>query len=291
LILNSCAKLNLYLAVLNKRKDKYHNLSTLFERIDLSDTIILKSRRDSAIKIICADTQVPKDSSNLCYRSAQLLQQKYKCLKGIEIKILKRIPVGAGLGGGSSNAASTLVGLNKLWGLRLSRAELSRVAKKIGCDVPFFIADSSFAIGSERGDKIRPLPALKKVNLWHVLVVPRVHVSTPLIYGKWDEYSGLTRKSRNVKMNNLAFLKKGLFKVERLLYNSLEEVTTKIYPEVSRVKRELANLGLKAILMSGSGPAVFGIASSRKEAVTVGRQLKKHVSWRVFVARTSKGPL
>jgi 4-diphosphocytidyl-2-C-methyl-D-erythritol kinase len=287
LVLNSCAKLNLYLLVLNKRKDKYHALKTIFERISLSDKIILRGRRDKLIKIICSDPQVPKDEANLCFRSAKLLQQKFNCLRGIEIEIVKHIPVGAGLGGGSSNAATVLMGLNRLWRLNLSRSRLVSLAKEIGCDVPFFIYQSSFALGSARGDKIKPLPLLKGVRLWHLLVVPKIKVSTPLIYAKWDEYSGLTRKNCNDKMINLALRKNRLFREGGLLYNSLEEVTTRLYPEVKRVKTELARLGLKSILMSGSGPAVFGIASSRKEAATIERQLKKKSrSWRVFVART-----
>jgi 4-diphosphocytidyl-2-C-methyl-D-erythritol kinase len=287
LVLNSCAKLNLYLLVLNKRKDKYHNLRTLFERISLSDKIILRERRDKLIKIICRDPQVPKDETNLCFRSAKLLQQKFNCLKGIEIEIVKRIPVGAGLGGGSSNAATLLIGLNRLWKLNLSKKRLAELGKRIGCDVPFFIYDTPFALGTERGDKVRPLLSLKGTRLWQVLVVPRIKVRTPLIYAKFDEYSGLTRKNCNDRIINLALRKNQLSRQDDLLYNSLEEVTTRFYPEVKRIKIKLASLGLKTILMSGSGPAVFGIASSRKEAATIERQLNKEGrSWRVFVTRT-----
>jgi 4-diphosphocytidyl-2-C-methyl-D-erythritol kinase len=286
LVLNSCAKLNLYLLVLNKRNDNYHNLATLFERIDLSDKIILKPRRDKLIKIICSDPQVPKNETNLCYRSAKLLQQKFNLLKGIEIEIIKHIPVGAGLGGGSSNAATVLMGLNKLWKLKLNKKTLVNLAKEIGSDVPFFIYNAPFALGSQRGDKIRPLLSFKKTRLWHILVVPRIKVSTPLIYSKWDEYSGLTRKTCNVKIISLALRKNCLFEKGNLLCNSLEEISARLYPEVGQIKRKLASLGLKSILMSGSGPAVFGITSSRKEALTLQRQLKMRRSWRIFVAKT-----
>src|SRR4030042_869033 len=121
LALDSYAKLNLYLAVRNIRQDNYHNIKTVFERIDLCDRIILKPRRDNKIKIICNHPLVPKDNSNLCYRSARLLQDYSGIKSGLDIEIIKRIPVASGLGGGSSNASSVLLGLNKLWKLNLPR--------------------------------------------------------------------------------------------------------------------------------------------------------------------------
>ncbi len=289
LVLKSYAKLNLYLEVLNIRKDNYHNIETVFERIDLKDTIILKARPDRLIKIICGNHSVPGDSSNLCYRSAALLQRTFKIKHGLDIKIIKRIPVGSGLGGGSSNAATVFLGLNRAWRLGLSRAKLTDLAKKIGSDVPFFLYDSPFAEGTNRGDRIRPLPALKRVRLWHILVMPEIKVSTPLIYRRWDKGRTfkLTKRRRNAKILLSAILKKDLCLISQLLFNSLEEVTISLYPEVCRIKEALATLGLKSILMSGSGPAVFGIVASRKEAVSISRQLKaKHRSWQVYVTRT-----
>jgi len=287
LILYSHAKLNLYLEVLNIRKDNYHNIKTVFERIDLRDKILLTPRLDKKIKIISKDPCVPKDETNLCYRSAKLLQDKFNIHKGLDIHILKRIPVGAGLGGGSSNAASVLIGLNKLWKLRLSQDRLCYLAKAIGCDAPFFIYQVPFAIASMRGDKIKPLEMLKATRLWHVLVIPKIQVSTPLIYRKWDTYSTLTRTQVDVNILLLALKKKELSSIGTLLFNSLEQVTVKLYPEVARIRERLAMLGTKSILMSGSGPAVFGIASSRKEAVSIGSKLRKgNKSWRVFVTKT-----
>jgi 4-diphosphocytidyl-2-C-methyl-D-erythritol kinase len=287
LILHSYAKLNLYLEILNRRKDSYHNIKTLFERISLSDKIILKSRPDKLINIACSNPEVPKDSTNLCFRSAKLLQEKFKVEQGVDIKITKNIPVGAGLGGGSSNAAAVLLGLNKLWKLNISRKKLARLASIIGADVPFFIYDISFALGTARGDKIRPLRNLKKRLLWHILAVPKIKVLTPLIYEKWDKYSGLTRPKYNVNILILG-LRKGNFPLETgLLFNSLEAVTAKLYPEVARAKETLIRRGLKSILMSGSGPAVFGIVSSRKEALNIARQLKKmDRSRKIYVTKT-----
>ncbi len=290
-VLKSYAKLNLYLQVLKLRKDNYHSIKTLFERVDLADKIILKTRRDKKIKITCSCPGVPSDNSNLAYRSAKLLQDKFKVDSGVDIKIIKRIPAGAGLGGGSGNAAFTLLGLNRLWKLNLGQGRLVKYAREIGSDVAFFIYNCRFALGSGRGDKIKPLKALNKIQLWHILVVPKIKVSTPLIYRKWDELkpkkAGLTEAPYDVKILPSALLKRDLAKAGKTLFNSLETVTAGLYCEVKRIRERLAKMGLERILMSGSGPAVFGITSSRKEAVGLARQLSKESkSWQVFVTKT-----
>ncbi|MBI4981755.1 MAG: 4-(cytidine 5'-diphospho)-2-C-methyl-D-erythritol kinase [Candidatus Omnitrophica bacterium] len=287
ILVKAYAKVNLFLAVLNKRKDNFHNLNTIFSRIDLADRITLKLIPDNEIKVICAHQSVPKDDSNLCFKAAKLLQQKCKCNCGVEIKIDKQIPVGAGLGGGSSDAAATLIGLNKLWKCNLSQKQLVNFAGKIGSDVAFFIYGLPFAQGLSRGEKVRKLPQLDKLRLCYILVVPKMHVSTPLIYRKFDEFLGLTKPGDNVKILNLALRKESNFDIKSFLFNSLEEVTTRIYPEVKLVKEKLADFGLKLILMSGSGPAVFGVVSSRKEAVALGKKLKKQkMPWQIFATRT-----
>lgn len=294
LTLKSYAKLNLFLKVLNLRKDNYHNLETIFERIDLHDRIILKSLPGNSIKISCNNPSVPVDSKNLCYRAALLLQKAYKVDKGVEIKIIKKIPVGSGMGGGSSNAATTLLGLNKLWRLGASRKKLVQLAKKIGADVPFFIYDTPFAKGTKRGDEIKPLGALKDVRIWHILVVPKIHVSTPSIFKKWDSFcvknsylAGLTSPVSGVKILTSVIRKNALSNVGESLFNSLEAVTISLYPEVGSIEYKLSKLGLKSILMSGSGPAVFGVVASRKEALRLEKQLRSgSTSWQAFVVRT-----
>ena len=290
LTLNSYAKLNLYLEVLHKRKDNYHNIKTIFERIGLADKIILKSRRDKKINITCNVAAVPQAHFNLAWRSAKLLQDIFNIDKGVDIKIIKRIPVGSGLGGGSSNAAAVLVGLNKLWKLNVTEHKLAGLAGKLGCDVPFFIYNSPFAQGEARGDKIKPLKALINVRLWHILVVPKIGVSTASIYKRWDNESKtfkLTMPKYNVNILILALRKNGLSLIGDALFNSLGQVTAALYPQINAIKEKLIKLGVKAILMSGSGPAVFGIVSSRKEALSLSRQLKMNSSFgEVFVSRT-----
>ena len=289
MILTSRAKLNLYLKVGSKRKDHYHTLDTLFERIDLCDKIVLTPRVDSRIKITSDSRQIPKDASNLAWRAARLIQKTCQVDQGLDIKIIKRIPVGSGMGGGSSNAASVLVGLNKLWKLGLSRKRLMDLGSQLGADVPFFIADSPFAIGSQRGDKISSLKALSRLRLWHVLVVPKLHVSTAEVYQKWDDLAQkvrLTSAVSSVKLITLALRRKDFSLLGKALFNSLEQVSINLYPQIGRVKKKLSRLGAKSILMSGSGPAVFGIVSSKNEALSLVRQLRGNRYWQAYVART-----
>jgi 4-diphosphocytidyl-2C-methyl-D-erythritol kinase len=298
LVTKSFAKLNLYLQVLNKRKDNFHNLSTLFARIDLADTLIFRKRKDNLIKIKCDSRQVPRDKTNLGYRAAALLRQKFNLSFGIEIEIKKRIPVGAGLGGGSSNAASVLLGLNRLWNLNLSKAKLANLGAQLGSDVPFFIHQEKFALGSQRGDKIKPLASLDKLKLWFILVYPNFKVSTPLIYQKFDTcltakpwargpFSRLTRPRCNVKILTSQLLKKGKAVDVHCFFNGLEAITSDLYPEVNQVKKALCGIGLDKVMMSGSGPAVFAICNSGKQAQDLKKKLSKlYKTWQIFVVST-----
>lgn len=302
MLCRSYAKLNLYLAVLDKRPDHYHNLITLFERIGLYDSITLTARADGRIRIRCSCPGVPRDATNLCYRSAALLQEVSGCGMGVDILLKKRIPPGAGLGGGSSNAASVLAGLNRLWGLGYGLKKLSVLGAQIGADVPFFLYDTSFALASGRGDRIAPLQAQLKKPLWHVVIVPQHIVPTPVIYKKWDELSGkragsssamkmLTKHRKNVKLllQYIKYLKNSEdFRCfGDFLFNDLEPVTESLYPEVRRVKAALKTLGVHAVMMSGSGPAVFGIVRSRKEAALLVKTLKRrNTSWKICAVPT-----
>jgi 4-diphosphocytidyl-2C-methyl-D-erythritol kinase len=283
----SFAKLNLYLRLVNKRKDNFHNLSTLFARIDLADTLIFRKRADNLIKIKCNHPDVPTDATNLCYRAAALLKQERRLDFGVEIELKKCIPVGAGLGGGSSNAASALLGLNRFWNLNLPKTKLVNLGSKLGSDVPFFMHQAKFALGSQRGDKVTPLASLNKLKLWFILVYPNFKVATPLIYQKFDDYSGLTRPRGNVKILTSQLLKKGKAVDAGCFFNSLEAITSSLYPAVNQVKNALCNMGLDKVMMSGSGPAVFAICDSRLQAQSLkNRFCKQHKSWKVFVTST-----
>lgn len=305
--IKSYAKLNLYLRVLNKRKDNYHSIITLFERIDLYDRIHLRPRKDSEVRLICADTDLPQGKSNLACQAAYLLQEKLDINKGIDIRIKKRIPIAAGLGGGSSNAAAVLIGLNRLWNLNLNREKLISFGKMLGADVPFFLYATSFALGLKRGDQIK----IKRIKnrFWHVLVVPEVRISTAAVYRKLDQIcrlstfkpvrsapislnferkvERLTKPLDDVKMLLLTLRKNNLVLLKKLAFNQLETAASELYPKLTRIKNELLNrISGDEISISGSGPAMFVFVSSRKEGERLCRQLGRTRQRKVFLVRT-----
>jgi 4-diphosphocytidyl-2-C-methyl-D-erythritol kinase len=215
------------------------------------------------------------------YKAADLLRKDFARLEGLDIRLNKRIPVASGLGGGSSNAASILLGLNKLWHLGLSRQELFKYASKIGSDVPFFISENKFAVGTGRGEKIRNLHNLGR--LWHILVVPRKKLSTKEIYSGLN--LRLTKNRDDVNMLIYALKKKDLSTLGEYISNDLEKVASKVFPKLLQIKKKLMELGIKIQSLSGSGPAIFGITGSRKEAERKAKSLRSK-GWQVFVVRT-----
>lgn len=287
LILESPAKLNLYLEILNKRSDGFHNVKTVLERIGLYDEITLVLRKDSRIILRCDNKSVSEDASNLAYQAALLLQEKSRKKLGVTIRIKKRIPVACGLGGGSSNAATVLLGLNRIWKLGLKKEGLAGIAQNLGSDVPFFVYERPFVLGSGRGEKITPLTALKH-KFWHILAVPPKEIPTKLAYKIWDKNKTirLTKELKDIKIITLALRKKDLNLLSKTLFNSFNTVAERICPQVLTLKKRLRGLGVEAISMSGKGPAVFGIVSSRKEAESAVKQLKARQDWFVYAVRT-----
>ena len=283
LTLKAPAKINLYLNVLNKRPDGFHNIETIFEKVDLCDRITLRIRR-RGIKIYCRQKEVPCDKRNLCFKAAQMLLERFNCPYGVTIKIVKRIPVAAGLGGGSSDAASVLLGLNRLFHLRLGQDELLQMASALGADVPLFILPDSRALGRGKGEILTPLE-LKGKN-WYVLVVPKaLSVSTRRMYQ--HPRITLTKRPSSVKIVLHTLEKGDLTSLEKYSYNSFEGIIQKKYKQVLDIKKALKSFGAQASLMSGSGPCVFGIIKRRKEAIGIRGKLRvKHKQWRVVVTRT-----
>ena len=282
----SPAKINLYLDLLEKRSDGYHNIVTVFEKIDLCDKIRLTTSK-SNITVSSNLKELPQDENNLAYHAASLLKETYNVSEGVDIYIEKKIPVAAGLGGGSSNAAITLKGLNKLWELDLTDKELSEIAKKIGADVPFFIFNHSFALGKERGDDIKPLKS--GLELDHVIISPPVNVSTKEIYEKSN--LGLTGNRPDVKMMVRAIEESDLEGVKKYLHNALEGVVTKKVTDISKVKSFVRKRGFDAIKVTGSGPTIFVLTNEGKEAVKLKEEILKsfckfQTNWRIFVAKT-----
>jgi len=279
--LRAPAKLNLYLKVINKRKDGYHNIVTLFERIHLFDDIQMALNNEKKIRIFCAHPQVPAGPKNLAYRMAHLLREDFALEDGVDIRILKRIPVAAGLAGGSSNAAAVLIGLNKLWRLSLTKSEMISYAKRVGADVAFFLQDCSWGVGTERGDRVKRLAI--KTKLWHILVVPKVKVYSGAAYGGLNLQ--LTKKDDDVNILIRHLRRKDLTGVSNSLLNDLESSTFRLCPNIIRIKKSIENLSKRGAVLSGSGPAVFGLAESRQQAENMKSVLARRYS-QVFIVRT-----
>jgi len=282
LTLKAPAKINLYLNVLNKRPDGFHNIETIFEKLDLCDEIRL-SRRKQGIKIFCRHKDVPEDKTNLAYQAAQALLNKTHRSDGVEIRIIKKIPVACGLGGGSSDAASTLLGLNKLWGLGLLYSQLQAIAQKLGADIPFFLLQEVSALGRGKGGILTPLKTERRH--WYVLVIPPLKVSTPEMYRALR--SVLTKRPHGVKIVLRALEKGHLSALDKCSYNSFGRIIQKRYTVVQEIEKALKSSGARATLLSGSGPCVFGIAQTRKGAMDIGRRLKaRKKNWQVIITRT-----
>lgn len=274
LTLASPAKLNLVLRVVGKRPDGYHELVTLFHRISLSDTLQLH-KRNSGIRLLSSHPRVPK-KTNLIVRAFHLLKARHPFSGGVTVRLRKRIPVAGGLGGGSSNAATFLIGMNRLFDLGLTVKELVRVGEALGADVPFFMSEARHAIGRGRGDEIQPLPFKKR--LWFVLIPGTKGLSTR------DVYSGLRNSKRRVSLTRVnhgvrmasAFLEKGsLSRADRLLGNDLQGSAERIRPSLRKRRERLSGLHLGTCQMSGSGPTLFILFSSEEKALRALRQIRR----------------
>jgi 4-diphosphocytidyl-2-C-methyl-D-erythritol kinase len=268
MVVRAPAKVNLYLDVVGKRKDGYHEISTLFLKIRLADKLYFKKIK-KGIKLSCTGIPVPTDSSNLVYKAALLMQQAGKTGQGVHIRMVKNIPVGAGLGGGSSDAAATLRGLNRLWKLWLPEKTIFRLGARLGADVPFFLLKETAAWGRGRGDRLTPVKLLKK--FWFVLIKPAFAISTKEIYSGIT--GNLTKKKNDVKLLVHALNNYDVTVVGKLLYNRLETVAFKRYSSLTRFKKMLSALGVRAVLMSGSGSVIFGLLDAQEKALCVQRQL------------------
>jgi 4-diphosphocytidyl-2-C-methyl-D-erythritol kinase len=270
------AKVNLTLRVLGKRTDGYHDILSLMQRISLCDEMLF-SPRDSGVVVRCPDSSLPEDEGNIAYRAAAAFISRTKFLPGVEIAIRKKIPIAAGLGGGSSNAAATLMTLNEIAGYPLTREELMRMGTELGADVPFFIfGDTAWASGI--GDLLTaaaPLPRLR-----FVLVNPGFTVSTKMVYQSLN--LGLTNPSIRYSIPRFST-------VEDLicgLTNDLEKVTVRRHPVLDRIKNLLLENGARGALMSGSGPTVFGIFTDEASALQAEKNLRQGNQWSVFGAHS-----
>ena len=249
--IKSNAKINLTLDIIGKRADGYHLLRSVMQPIPLYDTIMIRQEKED-ISINCNLPYIPTDQRNLIYKAAQLFFQKTGVQSGIHVAIEKQIPVGAGLGGGSSNAAAILIALNAFYQTGISNEQLSEWSLSLGADVPFFIANQT-QLAEGIGEKLTLLPSMPACELF--LIMPPFSINT-----KWA-FEQLTTLDAPCKTDDMiAALQKGsIIDVAAQLGNQLEEVITKRYPQIKQFKQALLKNGALGASMTGSGSAVFGI--------------------------------
>jgi 4-diphosphocytidyl-2-C-methyl-D-erythritol kinase len=276
------AKINLGLRVVGKRSDGYHLLDTVMVPVSLYDDIKISSprsaakRRSARLTVTCDHPLVPGGKKNIVYQAAARFLEEYGIDREVHIDIVKRIPVGAGLGGGSSDAAATLLGLNRLFHIQSPVRKLLQLAASLGADVPFFIRGVP-ARATGVGERLSPLTTLPR--FWLVILYPEIVVSTAWVYN--NARLKLTKPTAKTSITTL--LRNPEF--GRLLVNELEPVAIARYPRVGALKEKLIEAGAGGALMSGSGSAVFGIFSSLAKARQAFNRLHKEEGVQAFIAR------
>ncbi len=285
------AKINLHLEVIGDRPDGYHELVMIMQSVDLGDTLHLRANGTDQIRIFCENPQVPLDKTNLVYKAVRLMQKKYSKVSnnfgGLDITIEKNIPVAAGLAGGSSNAAAVLVGINLIWSLGLTQPELRDLSAFLGSDVAFCISGGT-AIATGRGEKITPLPDLK--DIWVILAkYNNLSVSTPRAYKSYREQfnhlyvtdlEDINERTDHIHSGDLvrAISEENADKIGHLLMNDLEKVVLPQYPVVSNLIDAFKAHNVLGAMMSGSGPTVFALCKTQKQAQMVTTNVKKEIN-------------
>jgi len=285
--LRTCAKVNFCLRVLGRRPDGYHNVETILHTVGLWDVLRLRLIPDqSGVSVEAASTldggsdlfDVPTDESNLCWQAAALLAERRKQDQGVSITLEKAIPVGAGLGGGSSDAAATLVGLAQSWGMTMTGTDLEALASQLGADVPFFLRGGC-CLARGKGERLETLPS---AVLWLVLVMPDRRVSTAQAYAALGRGATRGRRrelSRPVQRAREAVTQGTLQALAASLHNDFEAVRMSSVEEALGAKAALLDAGCLGAGLSGTGPAVFGIAEDQAEAEHVGVQMRARWHW------------
>lgn len=277
------AKINLTLDILGKRDDGYHEVEMIMQSIDLADIVTLEEADDIIVETDLAE--LADDRTNLAYRAADLLRDTYGVKRGAHIRIEKKIPLAAGLAGGSSDAATVLLGLNELWGLGLDMDELTALGARLGSDVPFcMIGGTMLATG--RGEVLAKVPSLGAYPL--VLVKPPLGVSTAAAYGGY--------RAENVKMHPTcdrmtdAIASGDITRVYEAMGNVLETVTIPLRPEIAEIKQALIDAGVDKAMMSGSGPTVFAFVKTAEDGERIADIMRtKYSTYTICTTATCQG--
>ena len=258
----SYAKINLYFRIGQRLASGYHKIQSVMQRIELSDDISVDALSEDNVVVECTNKEL-ENENNLVYQAALLMKKKYKVKHGARIYIEKNVPIEAGLGGGSSDAATALVHLNKLWGLRLKEKQLIELAAQIGADVPFFIGENA-ALVEGIGDKIKRIKKSFSINI--VLINPGFRVSTKWAYAAFDRQKPKIKTKADVNALVKAIEKKDIKEIANNLHNDFEPILFKKYKILDEIKNSLLRNDALNACISGSGPTVFGVFNSIYEA-------------------------
>ena len=276
--LKAPAKVNLFLEILGKRDDGYHEIETIMQEIDLADSLQFEETQEG-VTLECNDKNIPANQDNLVCKAANLILEECGIKKGVLINLEKNIPVGAGLGGGSSDAATTLKALNSLWKVGLNNEELMGFAAKLGSDIPFFI-NGKTALCRGRGELITPVEVRNRMD--YIILFPRVHISTETIYKNLK--IDLTKKRKDVSFFLAALKYSEVAGISKLLFNRLEEIIFATYPDLLQVKSTLESFDFCGLSISGSGSAFFGLCNDRHQAGVIKSKIELSGMGNVFVA-------
>jgi len=279
--LNAYAKVNLSLDVGAERPDGYHEIESVMHTIALHDAITLREAGPGIEVLVTDGHAVPTDHRNLVARAAQMLRETFGVTRPVQIELTKRIPVAAGLGGGSSDAAVTLLGLVQMWKLRLDGRELLALATQLGADVPFFL-EGGGAVARGKGERITYLPPLP--TTWVVLARPRVEVSTAWAYRQLPA-GGPAARPRTAAMIE-AVRREDVREVGRLLHNVFEDIVAQTHPVIKDLKARILRGEAYGASMSGTGPSVFGLMANEAAARKVADDLRAVPDVDVYVTRT-----
>lgn len=279
--LNAYAKINLTLDVGMMRPDGYHDVESVMHTIALHDSITLREAGSGVELSVRDGAEVPADHRNLVVRTAQMLREMFNVQRSVQIELTKRIPVAAGLGGGSSDAAVTLLGLVQLWKLRLEGPQVRSLAAKLGADVPFFL-EGGGAVARGKGEKLTFLSPLP--TTWVVLASPRAHVLTSWAY-KQLRPEAITRRPDTPAM--IAAVRRGdVREVGRLVHNVFEPVISAVHPQIVELKARILSGEAYGACMSGTGPTVYGLMANEAAARKVADELRALPDVSVIVTRT-----
>ncbi len=280
----SFAKINWSLRILGRRPDGYHEIRTHMQTVSLCDDLQFEARSDNAVNLSCNDKLVPTDESNLIIRASLALRDRFQISAGANIRLDKRIPIKAGLGGASSNAAVTLISLARLWNLKASMSELLEIASQLGADVPFFLIGGQ-ALATGTGTHLRAIPNNNQANTYLLIVKPNATVATIEAY-RALKAPALTRISDDSILSSSRADADLRFADPWTLHNDFEDVIFESEPEIERVKNALDDVGATGSLLAGSGSSVFGIFENKLSQERAAKELQAEAGWRIFPATT-----